>query len=222
MQLVLEHPTNCKGHSQGAHHILYHLYHVGHHHVNVIGDLVLLGDVEIREAWANVVLGLLVCSDTEHFSPLFSFHGLNADCIERISDICKAAKQQPASILLLLRDLSARAAEYYSHPNEPVFILESVEQARALPEDEDSTLSLRPLAQAVDLLGQKMLEDKYWDDLGRKKKVVGHAKRIAGLLHARSASKVIISHSHIRMLSCARASTSTQPAIDWLPMYIER
>ena len=217
---MLKYPTECSDHSQGAHHILYHFYWVDQR-ADVIGNLVVLGDMEMRGRRINVIAGLLVCSDMEHLWHSEPIDGLNVDCVNRISDLCRVVKQQPASMFLLLNDIAVKTGRWTCYPSGVGLILEAVEQAMALPEDNDSLLLLRPLARAIDVLQQSMPTYKEGEALERES-VARHAQRIAGLLNNRSVSRVITSRSHIQILSCARGSTSVQPAMIWLPMYIER
>ncbi len=202
---MLKYPTDCEGHSQGAHHILYHLYWV-EPFVNVMQSWVILGDIEMEGENVDLLIGILVRSNTTYHRPLFSRSRLDTDCVERITDICKAVKQQPASLFRLLRDISVWKAQFSIPTDDVPLILEAVEQNRALLQDEHSALLLRPLALAIDRLGQKMLQNRYGGDLERARKVARHAKRIATLLHAWCAPEMITSHSHLRMFSCSQAN----------------
>lgn len=135
----------------------------------------------------DILLGLLACPKTEYWSNLLSPYGMDVGCTGRINELCKAIKQQPVSVALLCRDILVQNTQW-SSLDDVALVLESVEKAGALLEDEDSALLLRALAQAVDSLEQGLLKDSLEDDVDKRQKVTRHARRIAGFLHAASIS----------------------------------
>jgi hypothetical protein len=183
----------------------------------------ILGDVPLPGREFNLILLLLAFSDHQDLSYPFSLDKLDVTCVGRIKDMCYAVKQHPPSILTLLSEIAktAKTADPTDcTPQNVALVLELVEQARAQLEDVSSVLLLRPLADSIRTLRSEMLFLR----VGSRRAIKladAHAQRISGLLYAKSASMVVSSSSHSRMLSCAWTGGSAQPAIGWLPIYLE-
>jgi hypothetical protein len=187
--------------------------------------------VDLLDTGINLILALLVLPESQGPSSLVLPKCFNGDCVERVWDICKAVKQEPAAIYALLIDITVREIEReidrIPSPDCVAVILQSIEQAMALPDDSTAATYLLPLAHAIRRLKVKMCKINV-DNLPEmlptwieRRAVAKRAERICRILESSATSRIIQSSSQLQILCCAQSGTSVQPATSWLAMHVE-
>lgn len=211
----MQYSTHCHGSLQGDCHILFHLYM----HLPILSNLrpevVTSGRVRVATSLSNPILLFLALPSLDHIFYSLEQSEVDSICLTNIWNMCQEVKQQPGSVCALLTEILDTKSE--CNPCNVALILDSVLQLISIWNSGDSNVQLRPLASALASSLEKMrwehAEDPYL------KVVVLQSKEISRLLYTASVSVLISSSSHRRMLSCAKASTSVQPAIGRLPIY---
>jgi hypothetical protein len=161
---------------------------------------------------------MLALSDTQDLSSLRFGDAVNLECAGRILEIFRAVKGQSTAFLCLITDIvTARHPGF--RPIDLAIILEAVKQEMALLEEETATFFLRPIAWGLQALRREMWFYKNANPNDREI-VAMEAQKIYELLQTKSATRLISSTSHLKLLACARPTAMAPPAIGWLGMYI--
>lgn len=172
--------------------------------------------MRLKEESLNPILLLLVLSNIDE---LLLGDDISEECIKRVWEVCKSAKKQPASFILLLTDIAhQQAREPNVNLKETALLLSLIAEALSLDSGDSTTPFLHPLARALGALRGEVLKEERGTEEDRET-VSLEAGRIHDLLHARVSKAFIFSPLQARLVPCAQASTSIQPAVGILEMY---
>lgn len=194
-----------------------------------------------------IVVTLLSPFDIPTRHPQELPESFDVDCVKRIQEICMVVDNHPACFFALLTQIINGAyPRYRTQTNLTVSLLEAamprfhdrslvhllrpmamateafririeeyqIEEYQTFPPFwEWSSPHLKFLRHAI----RKRLPRKYVPPIGSFASSIARAKKVSALLYNKSAMEIITSPSHLRVLSCTRACTSTQPATGWLP-----
>lgn len=210
---------SCYGHSDGPHHILFHLFEAFPPSIQFPDGTLLLEKVSLTREAFNPILVLLSLSSGRNPSSLAAEASFNPECIQVVRRIIQAIKQEPAYLVALLTDIILVHGDRICRPKQAAFIVESTRQLLPLEEVEGSTSMLHRLALALRGLTAEMVQKKRGTDEDRDI-VAAEAERLCGALETESSKRVVSSPSQLALLSCARASPSNQPATGWIGMHV--
>lgn len=206
LQLIFQHPVSCPDHSDGPHHILFHLFEAFPPSVRLPEGTITLGGVDLAIEVLNPILALLTLPAGR--SPLLSiFHAsFNQECVDRVKTIGDDIKQEPVRILALLADIVFAHVDKVSLPKEAACVLDLVRRVSPIFLDEAPTPTLHRMDRALKKLILEMLQ-KRRGTIEDREIMVDEMKRLCSLLQRKASERCISSSCHLRIVSCARAST---------------
>jgi hypothetical protein len=178
----------------------------------------MLFGLDLGETRTHPVLVFLAFPGPNYSSFVTPGLGVNPECVERIREMCEAVLREPATAISLVTDIATEHLQYECKPQSVAMMLKAVESVMALPNKDGIAHLLRPMAKAIRKVRKQMMryEKATKQDL---RAMAAHADMICGHLKTTASTKFISSVSNTRILSCARACTSPQSAIGWLPMF---
>lgn len=220
LQLIFQHPVSCPDHSDGPHHILFHLFEAFPPSIRLPEGTMALGGVDLAKETLNPILALLALASG--WTPLLVIFeaSFNQECVGRVKKIGDTIKRDPVHIFALLTDIISAHVDIVSRPQQAACVLELVKRVPPVLLDDAPVIAMHQMDRALRKLVLEMFHKRKGTSKDREM-VVAEAKRLCSLLQGKASERLISSSSHLKLLSCARASALTciPPGLGWLRMY---